>query len=1103
MAPIANISFLPWVRQGVAARISEADTLGNSEGIAIERASLQAELEVKYKGLDDVTLSNHINKSIQIVGPGDVQNFSQKAIVRTEPKHGVSNYEVNGLPYIEFYEEDFLWRYTPAHAASSGANTKLRPWLALVVLEEDEFTIKPNPAGLSYISINQDAFDNAFPSEKDTWAYAHVQINNNLNDLAQPQQEVNEKVNANPDSAVSRLLCARKLKKNTGYSAFVIPAFEAGRLTGLGIKITGIKAQQESWRKGSMPASDKRPYDFPVYYQWAFRTADYGDFESLASMLKPIIMKPESGKMPMDIQSPGFNLSPQNNGTKVIGLEAALSPPDFKSDPWPAKENDNTTNNGNDINTIDKLRDLLNLSADLVDKNAVINSPHPFYNVTNLNDDPLVVPPVYGVWHALVERLGASKNPQWIEQLNLDFRNRAAAGLGTTVVKKYQEDFMNRAWQQVDKVNEANKKIEESLHAKYVNISLLKKHMLSANDNRGLILTNAVQYLIKSPGNSFTVQQEFSKSRIPNASKSAAFRKITRPKNKIEKASYVAAMNQAITLDTSRLIKSESILTKFNIDEGDQQAVRAATLKKKPEGALLTTDVEQLANKLLTDYNNNVSNLSKDLLIEIIEEEVVFANASKLKVELIAALNGKVVNNPEIIPATKDLLELIQNYPLQKNADGQVLVIFENNKFIEIFGIGIHAKSYGEVILKDSSDINTIDVKSIVTGKEIKSLVDLFGKFSEKMDSLPKVEAVEQFGDLENMSAHIYEKIDPGTTLKNKLASKIKIWMGSDYVPLPELKPIMVYPEFPEAVYTYLLEISKNFILPNIDKLPPNSITILENNQPFIEAFMAGMNHEMSRELLWREYPTDQRGSYFRQFWNIEDNLFADPDPEMDKESKLDIKKIHEWQGVLGSHNPRLTSANLVLVIRGDLFKKYPNTMVYAQQAEYNSENPSKPRKLKGGINSTITKFPLFKAEIMPDISLFGFNLNEDDARGERIESNNPSDANNKNPGWFFILKERPGQIRFGLDDFTDEHGNTDIMPQGQPDTWNDLSWEHLVNSKKDLETYHINFAKSVSPTNNTNQPKWGINSADMASILFQNPVLFARHAAEMLPEKE
>ncbi len=40
--------------------------------------------------------------------------------------------------------------------------------------------------------------------------------------------------------------------------------------------------------------------------------------------------------------------------------------------------------------------------------------------------------------------------------------------------------------------------------------------------------------------------------------------------------------------------------------------------------------------------------------------------------------------------------------------------------------------------------------------------------------------------------------------------------------------------------------------------------TLLRTNNRFIEAYLVGLNHEMGRELLWREYPTDQRGTYFR-----------------------------------------------------------------------------------------------------------------------------------------------------------------------------------------------------------------------------------------------
>jgi len=74
-------------------------------------------------------------------------------------------------------------------------------------------------------------------------------------------------------------------------------------------------------------------------------------------------------------------------------------------------------------------------------------------------------------------------------------------------------------------------------------------------------------------------------------------------------------------------------------------------------------------------------------------------------------------------------------------------------------------------------------------------------------------------------------------------------------------------------------------------------------------------------------------------------------------------------------------------------------------------------------------------------------------------------------------------------------------MPTGMPSTWDDLSWEHLVSSKTDLLNYHISFSKTVTITNPANQPVWNMNSADMAAILYQSPVLFARHAAEMLPE--
>ena len=53
---------------------------------------------------------------------------------------------------------------------------------------------------------------------------------------------------------------------------------------------------------------------------------------------------------------------------------------------------------------------------------------------------------------------------------------------------------------------------------------------------------------------------------------------------------------------------------------------------------------------------------------------------------------------------------------------------------------------------------------------------------------------------------------------------------------------------------------------------------------------------------------------------------------------------------------------------------------------------------------------PLYEAKVDPDIYFFGFDLTADEAKGGTGEQ--PDD----DPGWFFVIKERPGEPRFGLD---------------------------------------------------------------------------------------
>ena len=87
-------------------------------------------------------------------------------------------------------------------------------------------------------------------------------------------------------------------------------------------------------------------------------------------------------------------------------------------------------------------------------------------------------------------------------------------------------------------------------------------------------------------------------------------------------------------------------------------------------------------------------------------------------------------------------------------------------------------------------------------------------------------------------------------------------------------------PEFPEAMYRSLADRSTDYILPGLSKIPPNKVALLQTNQAFIESYMVGLNHEISREYLWREFPAPLNSTAFRQFWDVRDNQNALINPE-------------------------------------------------------------------------------------------------------------------------------------------------------------------------------------------------------------------------------
>jgi hypothetical protein len=269
---------------------------------------------------------------------------------------------------------------------------------------------------------------------------------------------------------------------------------------------------------------------------------------------------------------------------------------------------------------------------------------------------------------------------------------------------------------------------------------------------------------------------------------------------------------------------------------------------------------------------------------------------------------------------------------------------------------------------------------------------------------------------------------------------------------------------------------------------------------------MVGLNHEFARKLLWREYPTDQRGSYFRQFWSVGDAINSEGLSEDALKEKLyDIPEIHRWTATssLGDHNNRADpgkppAPQAVLIIRGELLKKYPNTVIFAQHAKMTGDL-REPDWLTADEEKnpplSKTRTPLYQARPEDDIFFFGFDLTIDEAKGTGGD-----------PGWYFVLQERPGEARFGLEvartapiETFDDVCWTDAMPGITPGQF--LSAGALSN---------VGFTEPSAVSDPPKHDQWiddkrvdpaSVSSARWAYMLLRQPVMVAVHASEMLAQ--
>ena len=368
--------------------------------------------------------------------------------------------------------------------------------------------------------------------------------------------------------------------------------------------------------------------------------------------------------------------------------------------------------------------------------------------------------------------------------------------------------------------------------------------------------------------------------------------------------------------------------------------------------------------------------------------------------------------------------------------------------------------------------------------KKMALFIRLYVPALQSKEPLPLLDTV-------NLRQQTLPGLDPENTMQAYISTRVTLPRNL-IDPEDPIEPILAAPEFPQPMYRSLHQQFPDMILPGLGQIPKDTITLLETNPHFVESFMVGLNHEINRELMWREFPTDMRGTPFRQFWDISGNIPA-PVNEAQRRALEDIPHIHTWRSTshLGTHMRGVgPQGQMVLLVRGDLLRRYPDTLLYAVPARWqDAEDPGLGRVRRPTAFASEREeldnieLPVFKGELDDDVSFFGFNLTTEQVRGE-IHPNGDPVEDHANAGYFFIFQQPPGRTRFGLD----------VNSAPNLTDWNDLGWDHVAIT--DSNWLRSDYALGV-PDNRL--PAWGDNAADMAEILRQKPFRIAIHADDMI----
>ena len=1136
--------FLPWSRRGLSAALPAA----------IDGAPLPARPKVTI----DVVVgggAGPVSTTAQLHGPGDVIGLDPTVIVRTIPRPGSTNVESNYLAAVDFDHPELPWLFTPGGVPGSG---HLRPWLVLVVVRDRPGVSVTVPRGafLPHLTIESGAASE-LPDLADSWAWAHVQLLDE--DAGASTETVAASLLDDPNRNVSRLVCPRRLEPDAAWIACLVPAFDAGVVRGFG----GTPADANLKPAWSSPDA----IELPVYYHWQFQTGPQGDFESLARRLKPYEASAQLGRVKMHVgdAAPPFVDLPTGDPGRFLDMDGALQAPAIaRAASQPPVLDPTLTDVPAALRT--DLEDISRLLADAADGKLDGQAPE---------DGAAIGPPVYAGGH--IQRTSVTNTDDtWFRELNTDPRCRVAAGLGTEVLKRFQEDVMEACWQQVGDVIAIETALSRARLSLEAALRFRQRHLVPLP--RGRLMQIAAPLSDRTLLDGLTLPKAIAPTSFPDRATDAAMRRYTAGRGRIvagiaRRAARDAATGAAATR-VARAARGagEQLVTTLAAGRGDVDATRfpvvaidglpaamppaaggevtlepfgvAVTLQKADAAALtgasralqaapappaeemlrLRADLRSsglitsahlaAARDVAAEQHTEQTGASGDQHPTV--SQIVSSSSSSVVDAVIAAAVARPGDAGFLIETGRTIVV----HPLAVRGSGVLVVVTppgRANVPIARIDPRLHgpASSIGDLVARlPNGAIDRLVVRPggvivppvavelrpgavlgdvvvgpgaggpvapaggpgapTVTMPPLVKDAATMGRYEEAVSELTRSSALAvdpvtprlvSF-DLAGAVDSTMERSNPIIVHPARLDTMISIagHALSGILVDPSLAPawhlpalldrVMAYPRLDLPAYTYLAAYDRTRFCPGVDEVPPDSVTLLETNPRFIAGFMGGLNHETNRELLWRSFPTDGRGTPWRSFWKRTD-------------ARPDIFEIHTW-GKRGNRDdlPSQTSdplGNLVLLLRGDLLRRYPNTMAVAVRA-VRTGGAQKPSDVPSDLLT-----PTFAGAFDPDVSFFGFPLvSADLTTGE---------------GWFFGLMEPVTEPRFGFDETVGRETQT-------PTNWNDVAWPDLLPVPGHL-TVSVLAGLGLSPS---------VGRADgVAAALFQRPFKLLIHARHLV----